>query len=126
MTNSQEKLDQRWDMHTDRQIAASKGAATAVTVLNSGSWLALLSQTGKLANYDITAPIAWWGSGALFGTLIWLFIYLGTLLQSFHDYDRENPRKRKILDYNIIFGVSVAMISLFCFAMGIVTLARAF
>jgi hypothetical protein len=56
--------DARWDMHTDRQIAAAKGGALAVTILNSGSWLALLSQVSNLEGYNIGGPVLAWGLGA--------------------------------------------------------------
>lgn len=46
---SEKSTDGRWDMHTDRQITAAKGGALAVTILNSGSWLALLSQVSNLS-----------------------------------------------------------------------------
>ena len=52
-----DKHEQRWDIHTERQLPASKAGATAVTVLNSGSWLALLSQADKLSSDGIGLPI---------------------------------------------------------------------
>ena len=117
--------DDRWDMHSDRQIAAAKGGTLAVTVLNSGSWLALLSQVSNLKGYDTGWPVLAWGTGALLGTLIWLFIYRGTALQADHDFDRENEKIRTALDMNIRLGLGVAIASLFCFGAGVLMLAVA-
>lgn len=123
---SQEQHDKRWDIHTERQIAAAKGGATAVTVLNSGSWLALLSQTGKLQDVGVGYPIIFWGAGALVGTLLWLFIYRGTLLQWKNDIDRSNAQIPSLIDRNIKFGVSAAIVSLVCFGAGVGSLAYSF
>lgn len=117
--------DSRWDMHSERQIAASKGGAAAITILNSGSWLALLTQASALANAGIGLPILLWGLGAGLGTLLWLFIYRGTNLQWEHDADRENPAKLAKLTRNIYIGVGVAIASLLCFIVGVVSLAYA-
>lgn len=118
-------LDTRWDIHTNRQIAAAKSGSIAVTALNSGSWLALLTQAGSLSGAGIGLPIALWGLGAFFGTLLWLFIYYSTLLQWKHDIDRENQKLTAQLDRNIKLGVGVAISSLSCFCAGVVALAYA-
>ena len=112
-------------MHTERQIAAAKGGALAATILNSGSWLALLSQVGKLEGYSTGWPILFWGSGALLGTLLWLFIYRSTRLQADHDFDRLNKKLVKSLDANNSLGVVVAVASLVCFGIGVLTLSFA-
>lgn len=122
---SEKYTDDRWDMHTDRQIAASKGGALAVTILNSGSWLALLSQVSNLEGYDTGWPVLAWGTGALLGTLIWLFIYRGTLLQADHDFERENEKISAAMTMNIRLGFGVAIASLVCFGVGVLMLAVA-
>ena len=115
--------DVRWDIHTERQIAASKGGAVAVTVLNSGSWLALLSQLGNLSETNVGGVVLAWGMGALLGTAIWLFIYRGTSLQAQHDSDRDSKKLIKALDRNIQIGVGVALASVACFGVGVFMLA---
>jgi hypothetical protein len=110
--------DERWDIHTERQLSVSKAAVTAVTVLNTGSWLALLSQVGDLRGASIGGPVGLWAFGALLGTAIWLIIYRSTILQMNHDFDRTDKKLRKELDDNITIGVWVALSSLFCFAAG--------
>lgn len=122
---TEETTDGRWDMHTDRQIAAAKGGALAVTVLNSGSWLALLSQVSNLEGYDTGWPVLAWGTGALLGTLIWLLIYRGTDLQGKHEFDRENEKFIAALNMNIKLGYGVAIASLVCFGTGVLMLAVA-
>lgn len=123
--SSQESQDARWDIHTNRQISAAKGGALAVTVLNSGSWLALLSQVGNLKGYDTGWPILAWGTGAFLGTAIWIFIYRGTVLQGNHEFDRENDMLRSKLDWNIIYGFVSAIASLIFFILGVVMLTFA-
>lgn len=118
--------DARWDAHSERQLAAAKGAAISVTVLNSASWLALLSQVSNLVDYDPGRAILAWAFGALLGTATWLFIYRSTLLQWEHDKDRDNRTKANALNTNIRLGVGAALASLICFGVGAVTLACLF
>ncbi len=118
--------DARWDMHSERQIAASKGGAAAVTILNTGSWLALLSQASALTEASVGLPIALWGAGAFFGTSIWLFIYRGAGLQWLHDQDRDDAKISKKLDNNILFGYLAAVLALVSFAAGVAALAHSF
>lgn len=126
---SQEQLDGRWDMHTERQIAASKAGITAITVLNSGSWLALLSQADKLASFEnaetVSRVIAFWGFGAFFGTLPWLFVYLNTIFLALHDYDRESRLNNWGLIWTRGAGLASVFASLFCFAAGVIALSGA-
>lgn len=119
----QRKLDARWDLHTDRQLASAKGAATAITLLNSGSWLALLTQAGSLQAEDIGSAIAFWGIGALGGTALWMFIYLSTVLQGVHDFDRKSSWKKLALTLNNGLGIACAIASLWCFGAGVLRLA---
>jgi len=97
-----------------------------VTILNSGSWLALLSQASKLPNDGAGLPILFWGLGALLGTSIWLSIYLSTLLQWRHDLDRTDTKLIQKLDRNVNIGIALAVSSLFAFTAGVVSLACLF
>ena len=117
MTDRKE-LTERWDVHTTRQLDAAKGGAIAVTLLNSGSWLALLSQVGSLSNIGIGWPIALWGAGAFFGTCVWLFIYRGTALQWLNDLDPNDDRIATKIDRNGVMGYSAAVAAVTCFAGG--------
>lgn len=121
----EKSINDRWDMHTDRQIGAAKGGALAVTILNSASWLALLSQVSNLQGYNIGWPVLAWGTGALLGTLIWLFIYRGASLQGDHDFDRENEKIIGAMETNIILGFVIAAASIACFGMGVLMLTVA-
>jgi len=115
----------RWDIHSERQVAASKGSATAITVLNSGSWLALLSQTSKLTDITISIPIFFWGLGALLGTSLWLFIYRGTLLSWEHECEPKDDKLRRKISQNIKQGVSCGLLALLSFAIGVCALTVA-
>lgn len=124
--NSTSNDDARWDIHTERQIAASKGGAAAVTILNTGSWLALLSQASSLLEASVGLPIALWGAGAFFGTSIWLFIYRGAGLQWLHEQNPNDANLVRKLDNNILFGYLAAVLALLSFAAGVVALAYSF
>lgn len=118
-------IDDRWDMHTARQVEAAKSGALAITLLNSGSWLALLSQVGSLGDKAIGWPVLAWGTGALLGTSLWLFIYRGALLSWKHELDRRSEESSNSMDRNIAIGVTVAIFALICFAAGVAMLATA-
>lgn len=115
--------DTRWDIHTERQISVAKAGVTAVTVLNTGSWFALLSQVGNLQGINIGATVGVWALGAFLGTFIWVIMYSGTILQYWHDSDRNDEALRKRLDINQIVGVVLALSSLGCFAIGAIWLS---
>lgn len=117
--------DKRWDMHSERQISASKGAAIALTTLNSGSWLALLTQVGLLESGGAALPIIAWGTGAFLGTLLWFSIYVGSVLQWKHDLDRHDSRLLFLLNANIVVGLGIAFASLLCFGAGVRALSIA-
>lgn len=116
-------LDDRWDLHTDRQLASAKGAAAAITLLNSGSWLALLTQAGSLQAEGIGGAVALWGAGALGGTALWMFIYMSTVLQGVHDFDRKSSWKKIALTLNNGLGIVCAIVSMGCFGHGVLKLA---
>lgn len=123
---SQDELDHRWDIHTERQISAAKAGISAVTVLNSGSWLALLTQADKVATLGVNAgQVIWfWGLGACLGTLTWFFSYFSALQQAQHDFYRGRKRHQLALDLAIWGGVACAGSSLFCFLLGVTSLSN--
>jgi hypothetical protein len=49
MQRDQAHMENQWDLHTERQLSAAKGGIKAATVLDSGSWLAMLTQADKLS-----------------------------------------------------------------------------
>ncbi|WP_417274021.1 hypothetical protein [Celeribacter halophilus] len=111
------------DTQSQRQISASKTSAIAVTVLNYGSWFALVLQTSKFTEVDASAPTLCWGFGALLGTFIWIFIYRVTLLQCKHNCDRTNEKLKRKLQRNITYGENCAILSILAFGFGVVALA---
>lgn len=117
---------EKWYYHSERQLSAAKAGVLAVTVLNSGSWLALLTQVGSLQDQSIGSVLGAWGLGALLGTSIWLFVYCNTIHMMDHDFDRTNETISKRMNRGIRTGLAVASLSLLCFALGVVMLARAF
>ena len=120
----QERIDARWDMHTQRQVEASKGAAIAITALNSGSWIALLTQVGELPASDVRCTVVLWATGALLGTLLWVLIYLGTIFSCYHDRDRENIGWQWAITANILLGLAAAIGALVCFGLGAASLLQ--
>jgi len=120
---AEDNIEDRWVLHSARQVEASKSGALAITLLNSGSWLALLSQIGSLQGYSIGWSVLTWGTGALLGTSLWLFIYRGALLSWKHEMDRQDQGTSDTLEKNILIGVTVAISALLCFAAGVVMLA---
>lgn len=125
---TQAELDQRWDIHTERQIAASKGGVAAVTLLNSGSWLALLTQADKLASLNndtgaVATVVMCWGLGAFFGTLTWLFVYLSTVFQLQCDFYRGKRGYGIALDISRGLGLLSTFAALALFVAGVVTLS---
>lgn len=130
MTNrTQAELDERWDKHTERQIAVSKGGIAAVTILNSGSWLALLTQADKLVSLKNAPAIAdvvlYWGLGAFFGTLTWLFVYFNTLALAAHDYAPDSRLHEVSLSATRYAGMAAVLLSLALFVAGVWSLSRA-
>lgn len=124
---AEEAQDKRWDQHTARQVEVAKGAIAAVTILNSGSWLALLTQAGKLSGEKgatgIGAVFLAWGFGAFFGTLTWILSYLNTLALQGHDFDRDNRLHQKRINWTIRLGLGCVVVSLACFLIGVFALA---
>ncbi|HBR41760.1 hypothetical protein [Sulfitobacter sp. UBA4523] len=125
MERSHTELQTRWDIHTERQISVAKAGSVAVTVLNSGSWLALLSQMGSLKDVAIGPVLGLWGLGALLGTLIWFFIYVNAVNQMRHDFDQEDQALIRKLHNGVRWGIVVASGSLFSFGLGVIMLAFA-
>lgn len=125
MDRSHTELQTRWDIHTERQISVAKAGSLASTVLNSGSWLALLSHVGSLKDVAIGPVLGLWGLAALLGTLIWLFIYVNAVNQMRHDFDQKDQAFIRKLDNGVRRGIVVASASLFSFGLGVIMLAFA-
>ena len=123
MERTQAELDRRWDIHTERQAVITRAGILATTVLNSGSWLALLTQVSDLQDKPIGLVLGLWGLGAFFGTLIWLFLYLNASRQMLHDFDRDNEVLRTNLHSSIWYCVAPFVLSLLCFVAGVIMLA---
>lgn len=120
----------RWDQHTARHVEIAKAGTTAVTLLNSGSWIALLSQAGKLGSapspeHVATALLAW-GMGALLATSVWLFIHLNSVFVQAHDFNRDHRGFQFGLDATMWMGRIFAIAALFSFGWGVFALSSAF
>lgn len=120
---------ERWDRHTDRMSAAAKAGIGAVTLLNSGSWIALLSQAealSKIENSSEPLGIAMvsWGMGALLGTLCWLFVYWSAAAQYRHDMDHRNSWHRIALSVSFWMGLTSAIAALALFGRGVAALGQ--
>ena len=126
---TQAEIDKRWDIHTERQISIAKAGVVAVTVLNSGSWLALLSQADKVISLakpgsDVSAVFLFWGVGAFLGTVSWLFIYLAALTQSQNDFHRDVKRHEILLEVWRGLGLLCVISALVSFLLGVVALSK--
>lgn len=126
---TQTEIDERWDVHTERQIAIAKAGVIAVTVLNSGSWLALLSQADKVISLakpgsDASSIFLFWGVGAFLGTFTWLFIYMAAISQSQHDFYRDVRRHQILLEVWRGLGLLCVILSVACFLLGVLALSN--
>ena len=126
---TQAEMEKRWDVHTERQISIAKAGVLAVTVLNSGSWLALLSQADKVIalakpGSDVSEVFMCWGVGAFLGTLTWVFIYLASLTQSQHDFYRDVKRHEILLEVWRGLGLLCVGAALVSFLLGVVALSK--
>lgn len=129
MNYDEEDLIKRWDIHTDRMVSAAKTGIGAVTVLNSASWIALLSQAGELSKAigDVAAlksALSVWGFGAFAGTLCWLFVYWSASAQFRHDMDKENKVYRFEMRTAFWAGILTALSALALFAYGVFSLGN--
>lgn len=127
MQSDELEATRRWDIHTERMVAVAKTGIGAVTLLNSGSWIALLSQAGVLvdANTDQEAlklALLYWGMGAFCGTLCWLFVYWSASAQYRHDTDRENVWHRAELRTSFWLGLMTVVMALVLFLSGVLAL----
>lgn len=130
MNDNPSSVNARWDQHTARHMEVAKAGTTAITLLNSGSWIALLSQVGKLGlapaqEYVSTALLAW-GLGALFATSIWLFIHLNSLFVQSHDIDSGKGWHEFGLNASMWAGRALAIAALCSFGVGVFALSAAF
>ena len=130
MSNNQSDLNARWDHHTARHVEIAKAGTTAITLLNTGSWIALLSQAGKLGSapspeHVATAFLAW-GFGALLATSVWLLIHFNSVFVQAHDFDRNNRWFEFGLDVTMWIGRLLAISALASFGWGVLALSSAF
>lgn len=126
MNTSNDNSDRRWDIHTERQLSIAKAGALAVTVLNSGSWLALLSQASDLKGVSIGYSLGAWGLGALLGTLIWIIMFFNSRAQMDHDFDKNNKVHIRKMVVGARCGYMAAFGALLFFAIGVLALALVF
>lgn len=120
---------ERWDKHTERMVSAAKAGIGAVTILNSGSWIALLSQVDGLSKIEgggasLRVAMLSWGIGALLSTLCWLFVYWSASAQYRHDMDRERLFHRAELRIAFWAGLLLVMSALVLFGRGVLALGN--
>lgn len=108
----------------------SKAAIAAIVLLNSGAWLALLSQAADLLALnpkpDIAAPFLLWATGAGLGTFTWLCLFVNVRASQDNITDPNKRSPRVILNASLWFGVILAIAALVCFIMGAYCLAATF
>ncbi|WP_146180783.1 hypothetical protein [Thalassorhabdomicrobium marinisediminis] len=70
----------RFDEYNRKSSENARLAISAIVVLNSSAFLALLTQTSKLmesgAQPYLASSISFWGCGAVLGCLAWVFAFL--------------------------------------------------
>lgn len=117
------------DRANDRILDVVKAGTAAVTVLNTGSWLALLSQAGKLASpplqVDLSVPMVAWGFGALFGTAIWLMVYLNEHAIAELQLNPGTRWASPVWWVTLLGGIFFAVMALGLFGWGVLSLAAA-
>lgn len=128
---TREELIRRWDIHTDRQVAVSKAVVAAVTVLNSGSWIALLSQIDSLVGVNggeavVPKLLLCWGFGAFLGTLTWFFVYLNVVGLGEWDISSGKSKLGRVVTPSTVLGLMCCLASVGLFAWGVVLLAEVF
>lgn len=119
----------RWDIHTERQVSVTKAAVAAVTLLNSGSWIALLSQISSLTAVDeskalVSSLLFCWGMGALLGTLTWFFIYLNVLALGQTELTNGKSLLMRTVNISLIAGLTCCFAALGLFAWGVVLISQ--
>lgn len=128
---TREELIRRWDVHTERQVAVSKAVVAAVTVLNSGSWIALLSQIDSLVGVSggetvVPKLLMCWGFGALLGTFTWFFVYLNVVGLGEWDISSGKSKLGRAVTPSMVLGLMCCLASLVLFAWGVVLLGGVF
>lgn len=88
-----------------------------------------LTQADKLVAIKNAPAIAdvvlYWGLGAFFGTLTWLFVYLNTLALAGHDYNPESRWHEFCLSATRYAGMAAVLLSLALFVAGVWSLSSA-
>lgn len=131
MNDARRYADERWDIHTERMQSVAKAGIGAVTLLNSGSWIALLSQAEGLSKIDgarlaLQQVLFCWGFGALLGTLCWVFFYWSAAAQYRHDMKRTSKFHVAELNFAFFVGLICVLVSLVLFARGVLSLGDLF
>jgi hypothetical protein len=126
-----EEQIKRWDIHTERQVAVTKAAVAAVTILNSGSWLALLSQIGNVTALDGSEGVVGrlflcWGTGAFLGTLTWFFVYLNVLSLGQTELTSGESWLKHTANFSLIAGLTCCLAAVGLFGWGVILLSSIF
>ena len=107
------------------QVYANEGIK-AVSVLNGGAALALLTQTSELVNAKLAsvyfAPMCWWTAGLVIGTLLWAFAFVSTRYVDKSTVE-NNASHLRTSDHWMHLTLVGFGLSVLCFAVGAVTLA---
>ena len=107
------------------QVYANE-AIKAVSVLNGGAALALLTQTSDLVEAKLGdiyfSPMCWWTAGLVIATLLWTFAFASTRYvdKGERENDAAHISKSNLWMYAALFGFFISVV---CFAVGAVTLA---
>jgi hypothetical protein len=109
----------------------AKEAIRTVILMNAGAAVALLSQAGELAREGLAdrAEIAmlWWSAGAVLGVLIWLAAFTSTRYVDKSERELSSERRHILTsDRWMNAGIALLLLSLGCFAIGVVCLALSF
>lgn len=102
---------QRFDQYNASQIQIGRTAIPALILINTAPFLATLNKITEIAQtpslQPLTVAASWWGIGAGFGILIWLFSYLNALCVT------ENIKRpdRKIAFYGVTTFLWLAVLA---------------
>ena len=118
----------RFDHYNHKASDASRTAVAAVVLLNSGAWLAMMSQIASLAALEprpsIGTPFLLWSGGASLGVLTWLFVYLSAYLIAAEFHHPNSSRLAFWISAMPLIGTLTFLGSIICFMSGAVTLAQ--
>lgn len=114
----------------ENAFGIAKAGIAAIVLLNSGAWLALLSQASSLLALkpqpEISAPFLLWASGATIGTLTWVFFFWNAHAFIGAIGDPTQQTNKGHLNVSKWAGVTCALIALCCFLLGTYCLSKSF